>query len=1445
MKYYFFLLSFTLLFSCNGGGGGSSKPNLVDGNNTSSSSDPLAQYAWHLENIGQTTFSSSSGEVGYDLRMKETFSAGIHGEGIRILVSDTGVEGTHEDLKDNFSTTNYDYRLSSPYISNQALPSDNPYKFGEPHGTMVAGIIAASFNNNIGSRGVAPKAVISSANYMASDVSREADITINQVLHNFDIVNESWGWPQCDLSLEDTSYNDQVEYAGKYYRNNKGMVIVKSAGNDYNLNLLGSCGRSDVNRVGNSNYDSRNNTPEITVVGAFNALGYASSYSSPGANIWISAPGGEYGVDYQEDGPAIITTDRVGCDYGHSGLSFYYFHDYRGYYYFQNAFDGIADGDYNALNPHCDYTASMNGTSSAAPMVSGAVALLLEVNSNLTLRDVKHILASTAYELKDKPEYQINPNVSSPIGHQWEQGWITNRAGYKFHNRFGFGAVHVDNAVAMAKNNYQLLPEQFRTRDLDENWIYSSGSLSLPVPDNSAAGLSHQIYVSHNFNIEAVQLRVTATHSNLGDLGIELVSPEGTKSIISNVNNSLDGSQNLNSNLFLSNAFYGESSAGLWTVKLIDGKSGSTGTLKNWKINIIGNLKDVNPGPVVNLSNESTYSSLNQSPNVSWDASLTGNVSSYEYALGSSLGLRDIRDWTSVGSIRSFIASDLNLTNGQIVYVSVRAVSSNGLYSLTRSSSWTVDTSGPGISISSASTALTKNTNVTFTVTYTGATSISLSTSDITLNKTGTANGVVSVSGAGLASRTVTVSSISGNGTLGISIASGSALKSGNSAPAASSTSFTVDNLGPVITIGSPSLSITKNSNVLFIVSYDGASSVTLNSSHVTLNKTGTANGTIAVSGTGSTTRTVTISGITGDGTLCISIAANTAVDSLGNTSLSAGPSSVFTVDNTGPGISISSPSQSVTASASVSYTVTYTDATLITLSFSNVTLNKTGTANGTVSVTGSGSTSRTVTISGITGNGSLGISIASGTAADSVGNLASSAGPSSTLIVDNTGPSISLSAPSSSATRTSSVSYTLAYTDASWVTLSNSNITLNKTGTADGIVSISGSGTSTRIVTISNISGNGTLGISVSSGSATDSIGNYASSVGPSSTFTVDNTGPILTISSPSESIASGNSVSFTVSSNETVTFNLNTSDINLIKTGTANGQVEITGTGSLTRTININQLSGDGTIAISINSGIATDAVGNNNLETSISTSFRVIGCQSDSQTFAYTGLVQNFSVPSKCTKIFITIKGASGGNGCKSNYDVGSAGVGGYGYKFSGKINVTPGEQFDIYVAGKGWNCSNLTTYHGGGGGGGASAIKNKNSGLVLMLAGGGAGGSSPLTDGSNGYSGKQATNVVSSLAAINGFNANNTQLHDGEGGWGFTIGGTGGLEKFNSGVGFGGGGGGASNINGGSLGGSVSNPTGGAGNSFYNSTYVYDFLSLTAESGNGSVQISWSQ
>ncbi len=509
-----------------------------------------------------------------------------------------------------------------------------------------------------------------------------------------------------------------------------------------------------------------------------------------------------------------------------------------------------------------------------------------------------------------------------------------------------------------------------------------------------------------------------------------------------------------------------------------------------------------------------------------------------------------------------------------------------------------MDNSAPTLAISAPSASAVKSgATVTYTVTYTGADSVTLADANITLNTTGTANGTAVVSGTGTASRTVTISSITGDGTLGISLAAATASDlAGNTAAAAGpSTTFIVDNIAPTLVVSAPSSTLTNTGPITYTVTYTGADSVTLANANVTLNPSGTATGTVAVSGSGTLSRLVTISSITGNGTLGISLAAATASDLAGNTALAAAPSATFSVDNIAPTLVVSAPSSTLTNTGPVTYTVTYTGADSVTLANANVTLNKSGTANGTVVVSGTGTASRTVTISSITGNGTLGISLAATTASDLTGNTASAAGPSTTFSVDNSAPTLAISAPSAAAANTGPVTYTVTYTGADSVTLANANVTLNTTGTANGTVVVSGTGTASRTVTISSITGNGTLGISLAAATANDLAGNTAAAAGPSTTFSVDNVAPtIVTLSSTATPTTNTSPIPVTVQFSESVT------GFSSAGVAVTNGSVGAFSGSGANYTFSVTP-AGNGQVTVTINANAAQDAAGNGNLVSS----------------------------------------------------------------------------------------------------------------------------------------------------------------------------------------------------------------------------------------------------
>lgn len=512
--------------------------------------DPLSSQAWHLENTGQDSYSEGFAVEGEDHKIKKAHELGFTGKGIRIAISDDGVQINHPDLEPNQLVNEHrNYNAAYPF-KGKPVPEDI-YK--DSHGTAVTGLVSAVKGNTEGSYGVAPDSLFAGFNFLSGDKSYET--FLHQFGGSFNIFNYSYGMREDVIT---NSYKDDVAVALKQGVK-RGSIYVKAAGNGFYL--------PSEEVWSNANFEAEQTLPYFILVGAVNSRGVRASYSSPGSNLWISGAGGEQGTI----SPAMITTDLTGCTYG-------YAHKSWGLTAFDKGFD--------EANPHCDYTNTMNGTSSAAPVISGIIALMLEANPNLTWRDVKHILAKTA----DRVDYsELDNDLSHPhpslnlSGHTYDKKWIKNHAGNYFSNWYGFGRANALQAVLMASTyNFPL------GTYIEET--FSSANFSQPIPNN-ATGVTDIINVSSGISkIESVQLTVKLEHNAVGDLGIELTSPRGTTSKLFLINSGgevwpIDPNPTIN---LLSNAFYEENPQGNWIIKIIDGHPDETGNFKNWSIQING-----------------------------------------------------------------------------------------------------------------------------------------------------------------------------------------------------------------------------------------------------------------------------------------------------------------------------------------------------------------------------------------------------------------------------------------------------------------------------------------------------------------------------------------------------------------------------------------------------------------------------------------------------------------------------------------------------------------------------------------------------------------------------------------------------------------------------------------------------------------------------------------
>ena len=491
---------------------------FVDMSDASEVQDPLFEHQWHLSNTGQTAGAANPGVAGIDLNVTPVWPIFSGNKNITVAVIDTGIEANHTDFTYQIDLTK-SYRYSDQ--SNDPTPDENQLNddpVGSAHGTACAGIIAAKSNNGIGVKGIAPDVTLIGLNVFSDPTDSSFGDALSK---DAKVLSNSWGIAP-EYVYPTTTLDSIIEDGAK----NLQKLYIFAAGNERDT-------------YGNANYSSLLTTPYTINVAALDANGTYASYSNFGANILITAPAGEFGVNY----PAIVTTDLSGLRYGLDNSN--------------NHFDAAGNEDGN-------YTNRMNGTSSACPCVSGVTALMLDANPKLTYREVAYILAHTARK--------VDSNQSE---------WSENGAGLWFNPNYGFGLVDAYNAVMMAKS-FQNLP----TLQITPDYTYEE---QISIPDNNQTGISFDINVSQDMNIEYVNLWIDLDHTFVGDLEITLTSPAGTVSKLAYPTADYKLSDSgLNNWRFGSVQFMDEKSQGSWKVTIRDLAARDTGTFKKATLRIYG-----------------------------------------------------------------------------------------------------------------------------------------------------------------------------------------------------------------------------------------------------------------------------------------------------------------------------------------------------------------------------------------------------------------------------------------------------------------------------------------------------------------------------------------------------------------------------------------------------------------------------------------------------------------------------------------------------------------------------------------------------------------------------------------------------------------------------------------------------------------------------------------
>ncbi len=406
------------------------------------------------------------------------------------------------------------------------------------HGTSVAGCAAAAGGNGIGGVGSAYGARVSKL-YRGTNAANAAAFLYRNDLNH--VKNNSWGpIDNATVSVMASVERDALAHTVVSGRGGLGTVHIWAAGN----------GGDRQDRV---DYDPYASSRYTIAVGSIDDDDDRSYYSEPGASVMVAAPSsGTPGVNR-----GVATTS------GPSG-----------------------------------YTTGFGGTSAAAPLAAGVVALMLEARPELTWRDVQHVLIESAR--------RCDPGSA---------GWETNGAGRWVSYDYGFGAIDAAAAVGLAQS-WALVGPEVSVQTPEQ-------AVDAAIPDADPAGVERTIVVEEAVRLEAVEVEVTALHPFIGDLRIELTGPSGTGSVFTLPR--FDPQDDYVGHVFTSVRHWGESSAGAWTLRVSDEQAGDAGTWVSWRLRLYGT--EIAGGCVADWDGDGAVSSNDISAFLgSWLASVQGGT---------------------------------------------------------------------------------------------------------------------------------------------------------------------------------------------------------------------------------------------------------------------------------------------------------------------------------------------------------------------------------------------------------------------------------------------------------------------------------------------------------------------------------------------------------------------------------------------------------------------------------------------------------------------------------------------------------------------------------------------------------------------------------------------------------------------------------------------------
>jgi hypothetical protein len=297
---------------------------------------------------------------------------GFNGAGVGVAIIDSGISSWHDDLTRGGLSKIFPYgdqRVAKfvDFVNNKTTPYDD-----NGHGSHVAGIIGGNGYDSLGEKsGIAPKATLISLKVL--DVNGTGSISNiiaaltwvanNAKTYNIRVVNMSVG-----AAVRESYLTDPLTLAAKRVTD-MGITVVTAAGN-LGMNSQGNKQWGAISAPGNA--------PWVLTVGASSTMGTLSRSDDTMANFSSRGPTAK---DFN------AKPDLVAPGVGTISLAT------PGSLFYTTKLSSLIAGKLSlGFKPYL----SLSGTSMAAPVVSGTIALMLQANPNLTPNLIKAILQYTA-----------------------------------------------------------------------------------------------------------------------------------------------------------------------------------------------------------------------------------------------------------------------------------------------------------------------------------------------------------------------------------------------------------------------------------------------------------------------------------------------------------------------------------------------------------------------------------------------------------------------------------------------------------------------------------------------------------------------------------------------------------------------------------------------------------------------------------------------------------------------------------------------------------------------------------------------------------------------------------------------------------------------------------------------------------------------------------------